>query len=234
MRDKLKQHLDEYVLCRGWIRGWEDLDECSTRRVFVSKPTIKKADKNLLYQDQQVISIEDHLNLFIKYEDLPTYDAIFELNQPIRFAGFIERYIRGNGSIDYGVSGTKQSAFGFCLDQFINSIRETMHRPLEEIDHLFLEQVSRRILLMAQEVDRAGDHLPTFEKTYQDYKDTLLSLSIALTQTISRARAFLASRNYRRSTKKRFSALKAAQALHSPRKDAKEKARQLVKRLGDL
>ena len=46
MRTSLAPHLDEYVLCKGWIGDWEDIKEVSTRRVFVLQPTIKQADKN--------------------------------------------------------------------------------------------------------------------------------------------------------------------------------------------
>ena len=234
MRQNLRQHLNEYVLCRGWIGGWEDLNESTTRRIYVNKPTIKKADKHLLFKEQKLISIEDHHNLFVKYEDMPTYDTIFELNQPIRFGGVIEKYIRGNGSIDYGVCGSKQSALDFFLDQFIKSISETINYPLEEIDNLFLEQAGQRILLTLEEVERADDRIPTFEKTYQEYKDILLSLFMAVTQTLSRTRAILGSRKYRRSSKNRIGALETAKTLYSPRKDASKKARKLMNKLRDL
>ena len=82
MRHKLADHLNEYVLCKGWIGGWEDMKECSTRRVFIKQPTIKKADRNTLFAEQDVISTEHHLNLFIKFEDLSQYDTIWELTRP--------------------------------------------------------------------------------------------------------------------------------------------------------
>ena len=46
MRTSLAPHLDEYVLCKGWIGDWEDIKEYSTRRVFVLQPTIKEARRN--------------------------------------------------------------------------------------------------------------------------------------------------------------------------------------------
>ena len=85
MRSALSSHLNEFVLCRGWISFWEEIPEYSTRRVVVSQPTIKKADINLLYKDQKFISTEHHLNLFIKHEDLPNYEIVFELNEIINF-----------------------------------------------------------------------------------------------------------------------------------------------------
>ena len=90
MRTSLAPHLDEYVLCKGWIGDWEDIKEYSTRRVFVLQPTIKQADKNLLYKEQKTISTEHHLNLFIKFEDLSNYDTeSFQLKNPINFTGEI-------------------------------------------------------------------------------------------------------------------------------------------------
>ena len=50
MREQLSDHIGEYVFCRGWIGGWEDMDECSTRRLYIKQPTIKRANKDLLFR----------------------------------------------------------------------------------------------------------------------------------------------------------------------------------------
>jgi len=234
MRQKLRDHVGEYVLCRGWIGGWDDLPDRVTRRVLIKQPTIKRADKNLLYKDQAIISTEHHLNLFVKYQDLGDYDATFEINQPIQFAGLIEQYIRADGTSDFGVYATAQSTIGFRLEQFICSVKETLNRPLEDVDLFFLERASQKIMLLEKEVDSAGKRLPTFSKTYKQYKDLLCALSAVIHHDIHRIQAILSSRDHRRSHKKRVNRLQIAASIHAPCKGASKQAKDLMARLGDL
>lgn len=232
MRHKLADHLNEYVLCKGWIGGWEDMKECSTRRVFIKQPTIKKADRNTLFAEQDVISTEHHLNLFIKFEDLSQYDTIWELNQTIQFAGVVEQYTRSNGTTDYGVYGTEQSTIHFQLERFIQSIKETSNNPNpEDIDLPFLEQQASQLMMLAAEVDKAQDRLPTFHKTYEEYKDTLCALAVVVPNIVRQTRAFIASRDYRRSKKVRKSAIEEARAIKTPRKTKKKETEALLARL---
>ena len=101
MRTNLKPHLGTFVLCKGWIKDWKDIDEKHPqRKVLISQPTIRKPDKDLLFENQPIISTEHHLNLYINKEDLSDYPK-FELNNTLDFSGIIEGYMRSNGSIDF-------------------------------------------------------------------------------------------------------------------------------------
>ena len=232
MRQKLADYLNEYVLCKGWIGGWEDIKECSTRRVFIKQPTIKKADKNKLFSEQELISTEHHLNLFIKFEDLYKYETIWEMNQTIQFAGLVEGYTRSNGSTDYGVYGTEQSTIHFQLERFIQSIKETSNNPNpEDIDLPFLEQQASQLMMLAAEVDEAGDRLPTFHKTYEEYKDTLCALAVVVPSIVRKTRAFIASRDYRRSKKVRKNPIQQAKAIKTPRKKQNQRANELLAKI---
>ena len=66
-------------------------------RVFVSQPTIKKPDKNKKFENQE-ISTEHHLNLFIKHEDLDDYMTEWEMHSHIGFTGIVNNYTRKNGT----------------------------------------------------------------------------------------------------------------------------------------
>ena len=143
MRTSLAPYLDEYVLCRGWIAGWEDLSEYSTRRVFVSQPTIKKADKNILYKKQEVISTEHHLNLFIRFDDLPNYDtSSFQLKNPINFTGVIEGYTRKDGTKDYGIYANAQSTLPFRIKRLIFAVNDSL-LPIHKYLHLKTKEPER-------------------------------------------------------------------------------------------
>ena len=101
------------------------------RRLYIKQPTIKRANKDLLYGEQETISTEHHLNLFIKYEDLSDFDTTFELNQPIHFTGEVEEYTRADGTTDFGIYGTKQSTISFKLERIIKSVQDTLDKPVE-------------------------------------------------------------------------------------------------------
>ena len=125
MRTNLEKHIGSYVLCRGWIGGWEDMPDCSTRRLYIKQPTIKIANPELIFEEQEKISTEHHINLFVNHSDLQDYESNFEIHTPIDFAGFIEKYTRANGTIDYGIYPAKQSTLDFRLGRLVKSIDET-------------------------------------------------------------------------------------------------------------
>ena len=62
MRTVLIPYINQYVLAKGWITDWNDDEETQTRRVYVSNVIVKKADRNLTFDNQTLISKEDHLN----------------------------------------------------------------------------------------------------------------------------------------------------------------------------
>ena len=101
MRTGLIPHLGQQVLCKGWIASWKDLEGLSTRQVVVKNPTIRKADRNLRFEKQTLLTKEDHLNLFIEHKDLPNYDATFQLHASIQFSGVV-RLCEVYGSTDLG------------------------------------------------------------------------------------------------------------------------------------
>ena len=216
---------------KGWLevgKIWRNAqpDEYS------KQPTIKKQIETL-FVEQDVISTEHHLNLFIKFEDLSQYDTIWELNQTIQFAGVVEQYTRSNGTTDYGVYGTEQSTIHFQLERFIQSIKETSNNPNpEDIDLPFLEQQAKQLVALAVEVDEAGDRLPTFNKTYEDYKSTLCALAVVV-QHREEDKGIPCFKDYRRSKKVRKNAIERkgnqdTQETHS------KKAEELLARLREV
>ena len=140
MRTSLSKYLDKFVLCRGWIGVWEDFPYSKTRRITVNQPTITKPNKRLLFKDQEVISTENHLNLFVKFEDLINYDTrFFELNEPIHFSGMVEHYTRKDGSNDFGIYATKQSTIVFEV--------EKLKRAIACMESKFTPRMPRRSLV---------------------------------------------------------------------------------------
>ena len=66
MRVDLAKYINRYVLCKGWITDWEQINE-TTFRAFIEKPLIKKPNKNAVWDDLETLSREHHINLFLPY-----------------------------------------------------------------------------------------------------------------------------------------------------------------------
>ena len=184
MREKLSEHQGKYVLCKGWIKSWQDINEIKPqRRIVVSQPTIKESNKDILFVDLPRISTEHHLNLFIDQEDLSDYDTDYELNSTIQFSGIVQGYMRSNGSVDYGIYPTQQSLLHDRLDWICNSyivVAEKLGGVYNEDFYKFNKIQENNLLFLSNELEKAGDQLPTFRKTYSGYRkeiDQWLKLS---------------------------------------------------------
>ena len=110
-RYALTPYINQFVLGRGWVEGWEDYDDA--RRFYIKSPTIKKADKNLTFDKQQVISKEHHINLFLPFNQMT--DKELELVKGVKmydcitFSGRIQKYWRKDGTYDLSVKSIPQS-----------------------------------------------------------------------------------------------------------------------------
>lgn len=210
MRSGLSQHLGKQVLCKGWIASWEDLEGLSTRRVVVSNPVIRRPDRNLRFEDQVLLSREHHLNLFIKHQDLPQYDTTFQLHEPIQFSGVVQEYSRADGTTDFGVYAGRQSTLPFEIQKVCLVVGESY------VEEPRLEQLFRHTLLpkaeqLLEDLEEAGDRIPTFRGTYSTYKEKLQETI----QTIRLILVHIHSRSYRRRNRHRPCALDRMRELGS-------------------
>jgi hypothetical protein len=215
MRNSLSPFLGELVLCKGWIDSWEDYESTQSRRVCVKQPTIKAADKHTLFINQQVISTEHHLNLFIPLELLGQYEAHFITHAPISFSGVVAEYQRQNGSGDYGITATAQQRLQLDLERLSLAVadigRASPFKPstLAFYKHTALPQV----LALEERLEQAGNALLTFDKTYEDYRGLLVDMRAAIGKAIVLIECFTSSRAYRRSKKGRGDFLRMVKSM---------------------
>lgn len=204
MRDKLTRMSNQYVLCKGWIDGWWDIDE-TTKRFCIKKPIIKKPDKNLLFENQELVSKEDHLNLYLKKEDEYKFMSCFEKLDPIYFSGIIKGYTRSDGSKDYGIHPIEQSQIHFKLGLIIDQLKEVVSNyknPYTKEFLYYLEFIRKpKVLGILKELEDVGDLLPTFFHTHKEYKRSLESELIVCQTDIKYLRQISSSRRSRRSRK---------------------------------
>ena len=201
MRKALSPYMGKYVLCRGWITDWEDLPN-NTRRFYVSQPTIRKPDKSKLFQDQERITTEHHLNLFISKEDLDSYGMEFGMNLPINFSGTVERYTRKNGTEDYGIYPTIDSTLHTKLNLVAAITEKLSERPTyTPQEYLWARSLDPIMKVLGEQLESAGDELPTFDSTYEDYKLELEMWEIAGTKMTEHIRSICSNRRFRRRNK---------------------------------
>lgn len=210
MRNGLSQHLGEQVLCKGWIAFWKDLKGLSTRRLVVSNPVIRKADRNLRFEDQVLLSKEHHLNLFIKHQDLPQYDTTFQLHEPIQFSGVVMEYLRADGTTDFAVSAGRQSTLPFEIQKVCLAVYES-HAASQATHHLIRTHALPKAEQLLKDLEESGNMLPTFRETYSSYKQMLEELILDCRYVLG----LVKSRHYRRKSRHRPSALQQIRNLDS-------------------
>ena len=208
MRNALAPHRNQFILAEGWIDFWNDFDDC--RRVLVKQPTIRIPNKEILFNKQEIISTEHHLNLFIPFNHLINFNTIFERHNKISFSGYINYYTRSDGSKDYAINTDEQSTILFELEQICSAIVDLFDsKSLLTFDDTYLTTCALpKLNELEIRLESYGNNLPTFQHTYKWYKETIdyvrrvVDTGLKSNQTINSNRAF------RRAFKKSKSSIK--------------------------
>ena len=210
MRTSLINHCGEFFLCKGWVNSWKVIEDHSEFRLTVVNPIIKRPNKNLLFSDQEVISKEHHLNLFLPKEFLEPFQKEYSIHESLSFSGKVHRYCRSDGSIDYGIRLQPNSLIHTDLQDFLNHAFERIKAmPMGEefiayANYFLLPKLDH----FEKELESVGDHLPTFQKTYQDYKKELREWRSIYESCIKTVSSNLEYRQYRRRIKTQRQRLK--------------------------
>tara|TARA_B100000287_G_scaffold371648_1_gene369834 strand:+ start:365 stop:1042 length:678 start_codon:yes stop_codon:yes gene_type:complete len=203
MRHKLAPYRNQFVLAKGWIDDWEDLDEC--RRVFVKQPTIRKPNKELLFENQEIISTEHHLNLFIPHMHIPDFDTTFEMHNKISFSGYINLYTRSDGSKDYAVNTNEQSTILLELETLSIAIQDILNNKTcnSSNDNFLTDYALPKLKELEIRLEGYGDNLPTFRHNYQWYKDTISMVKRVVEYGNRYVQSIEGNRSFRRAHKKK-------------------------------
>lgn len=206
MRTALMPYLNQYVLARGWITDWKDEEDTKCRRVCVSNVILKKANKNLAFEEQELISKEDHLNLFFPEQDFTDF---YERYTCVAIAGYITQYTRREGTIDYGIRTIPQSYLHERLDNIFERFGlATTQKLLTPYSLTTLLSLKSELGELLEELENAGDLLPTFYKTYSQYKAEINELIELFNIGINKINSVCSNRSFRRKhkVKKNFAA----------------------------
>ena len=173
MRSSLALLEGQHLMCRGLIRHWIDHVDSGVRQVTVGNPVFKAFNPLKCFTEQEALAREDHVNLFIPYSHLPSYDTKFCLLENISFHGYVSSYRRSNGSLDYGINSTPQNETLRKLQKiraqiaFVYTVPDSSSLAL--IENVLLPLIDELIL----EIDKLGDSLPTFTMTRNQMIDDL-------------------------------------------------------------
>ena len=200
MRTSLINHCGEFVLCKGWVNSWKVIEHRSDFRLTVANPIIKRPNKNLLFSDQEVLSNEHHINLFLPKGFLEPFQKAYSIHESLQFSGEVYRYSRSDGSIDYGIRLQPNSQIHKELQDFLDSSYATAKAmPLGEEFILYLNCfLLPELDHFEKELESVGDRLPTFQKTYQDYKKEFREWRSTFKSCIKTVSSNLKYRKYRR------------------------------------
>jgi len=200
VRTALIPYLNQYVLAKGWITDWKDDEETQTRRMYVSNVVVKKANKHLTFDKQTLISKEDHLNFFAPLQIIPK--TFFKKYTCVALAGYITEYTRKDGSIDYGLNPIKQS----MVEDHIIEVCEraklmTQSNLLTPKSLLTLHLLKQEIMECEMELEEAGDLLPTFYSSYDEYKKDIKTIADTFDEGIALINSICSNRAMRRANK---------------------------------
>lgn len=211
---------NEFVLCRGWIDEWKDVDDENVRYI-IKNPIFKRPKKNILFDDLPVISQEDHINLFLPKDtvnEMLVYtrrDAPLERYEKIHFSGIVKDYKRKNGSSDYGIHPTKFFNIHWDLEELNKEVNEYLDNVSNDSKRFttpetlyFLEyKIKLKLHIYRKKLEESGNQLPTFIHTFRDYVTVLETHLDGCQKHIDCIRWSVSSRENRRTykVKKNFS-----------------------------
>ena len=197
MRTALANHVDEVVQLSGTINTWEEVKGRPVTRLLISNPEIKKANKHVLFDQQDLISKEHHINVFLPKETWKKEKT--ERYTDVYLCGRVSKYQRTDGSFDFSIKARTQNRIDARCRQLMKgvaSVRRYFHGEEFKLVHEnVLLPASRRIL---KEVEEAGNELPTFHDTYDSFKQCLNPLIDDLETDLKWVNGVLATREYRR------------------------------------
>lgn len=199
MRSSLAQHHGALLLCCGWILHWKDLPESGCRQVTIGNPTFKAPNPFLRFDELELVGKEEHVNLFIPYKHLPSYDTRFLLNDKIFFCGFVQEYIRRDGSCDYGIASIAQNPISRKIEKLNSQLEYARSYPRSDTLSLIEGVILTSVEDLTTEIHNLGDHLPTFIQS----KGEMLKELKSIQKDASNIRNILNSRQYRRKCAKK-------------------------------
>lgn len=199
MRKSLVNYVGDFVLVIGVMDTWFEKED--SHQVLIKNAVIKKGDKEKLFDDQKLISKEDHLNIF-------STDLFENFNpkryEKVTFGGIINSYTRSNGTKDYGVQLIQTSNFHSRWShrkKTIIDFRNKWHGEClaELINQEFLPSINQSL----DELETSKDQLPTFVSTYSEYLEELKFYKNLLEEDIKDLNFLMQNRSYRRYSNRR-------------------------------
>ena len=122
------------------------------------------------------------------------YDCLY-------FAGRINEYTRKDGTKDFGVYTIPQSMLEhnlFEMNRLIRFVRNQHSDASAQMLHCLERQVVPSVAKLERELANAGNLLPTFRKTYAEYRELIDMWKYYLVKVIKQIRCIHSNRAMRR------------------------------------
>tara|TARA_Y100001978_G_scaffold68072_1_gene61255 strand:+ start:115 stop:795 length:681 start_codon:yes stop_codon:yes gene_type:complete len=210
MRNALSKYLGQRVLVEGWIANWEEIKDKDDFLICIKHPVIKKANKDLLFKDQELISKEEHINLFFPKSIYEEFKKSYTLHDGVGFLGVVYRYCRSDGTNDFGVRCLENCSIHTDLDEFEEVAVKTLDFIIasdndDEVSFCLIfirEKIIPRLDSLEKTLEREGESVATFTHTVDEYKKRIQELRYQLNDVYSHLSYLNCNRAMRRLRRK--------------------------------
>ena len=209
MRTALANHVNQNVLVKGWIESWKIVEDKDVFRVSIKNPLIKEVDKNILFENQKLISKEDHLNIFLPKNEYQMFINYFSRFDVIHLTGRVIQYIRSNGTCDFGVDVVQTDAVTYRLHTFLEEGDALIdkHKKIGYADQSLVDHIKYSLIpqtyALEQDLKDVGEFFPSFNITYDEMMKLILDQRMQMKLTVKILEVSLNSSSYKSLIKKK-------------------------------
>ena len=180
MRTSLAPHVGKIVLIKGWVNSWKFPEDSDYFRLSIKNPIIKESDKNIHFDNQNILSTEDHINIFLLRDRYESFRHEYSRLDVVYLSGKVIQYIRSNGTQDYGVDLLETDRVVDRFNDFLDEGRELLQitqekgYPTQRILNYMRHSLIPRTYVLEKDLKELGDLFPAFSITYQGMMNMLL------------------------------------------------------------
>lgn len=206
-------YLGKKVFCSGWIERWDDHLKNQSRQILTINTEVRIPDPDLRYQDLEIACKIDHLNLFVPFEILPSYDIYFARLVRFNFYGEVRQYVRSNGSADLAIVACEQLPLHYQIAKLKSQLDFAIFDSRADTDSLIKEIVVPEIQRLEEQLQLTDLNLDTSKMSRGEMLAALDHVKLVSNRILSAMK----TRNYRRRFDKvKQSPLQILQSLQQP------------------
>jgi hypothetical protein len=194
MRNQLLPYLGKTVACSGWIERWDDHLMNRSRQILTINVEVRVPNPDLRYQDLEIACKIDHLNLFVPFEILPSYDVYFVRLVRFNFYGEVRQYVRSNGLTDLAIMACEQLPLHYQIAKLKSQLNFAICDSRSDTDRLIKEIIVPEVHRLGEQLQLTNLNLDTSKMTRNEMISALDHVKLVSNRILSAMK----TRTYRR------------------------------------